>query len=139
VIFDVVYHPSPREDPETTNQEIKATRKEVEQKISNLDTEKKIREDQAQVLEDYSKTLSADKSDTQALVGFLDLYSERKSAIHNDIQDISSKTEALRKELKEIRKLLWQDDVASKRKVGVTVVTLAEKSGKARLALSYGK
>lgn len=135
----MVYHPPPAVDPETTKPDIKASLKTVEDKMATLNSEKKIRLDQGEVLDTYSKTVNAEKSDGKSLVQFLDLYMERKRAIHQDVQALQVQISDLEKEAANLRKELWQDDAGQKRKVKVSVVALAASDGKARLVLSYGE
>ena len=138
VIFDVVYHPPPVVNPNTTKPEERAKLKEVEQRIATLQSEKKIREDQSDVLDGYAKTMNAEKSDAKALIGFLDLFSQRKRDIHENVQAIGNQIEEVEKEAEELRKLLWEDAGSMGRKAKISVIALAATDGKASLLVSYG-
>ncbi|KAG8931696.1 hypothetical protein FRC02_002347 [Tulasnella sp. 418] len=137
VIFDVIYSPPPPVDPSTTKVEEKKALKELRTKQASLESEMAIAERQAQALDSYSNSLTADKVDLQALTSFLDLYSEKKAKIHEQVSKVADELEELGKQIHELESKLYVDLSGRKRAVKVTVVVLAEEDGKAELLLSY--
>lgn len=95
-------------------------------------------QDQSRVLEDYSKTLTAEKADISKLSDFLGVYKERRQAIHKGLEEVKDQLEKAEEQLREKRKQENEDDAGKKRAVKITVIVLADNDGKAELSLWYG-
>ena len=133
----MVYHPPPISSHDAKRREPNASLKTVEDKICTLQSEKRIRDEQAVFLSKYAGTIDTDKYDGNSMLEFLNSYLERKCSIHQDTETLEAQIKDLEKEAKELRKTLFKDSAGVKRRVKVSVVSLAANDGRTRLILSY--
>lgn len=136
-IFDVIYK-APR--PTLASSYEQDTNLRASKKLlAALQSEKKILEDQAGFLDEYAKTLGADKAGGMSLDAFLKLYGDEKKRISGELADLEDTLEEAKKDVRESETRLAQDDRGKRRTAQVTVVVLADSDGQADFSLSYGK
>ncbi|KAG8881263.1 hypothetical protein FRB98_004449 [Tulasnella sp. 332] len=132
-IFDVIYKP-PRP---AASYEQDAKLRTSKKQLAALQSEKTILEDQSGFLDEYAKTLGADKAGGMSLDQFLKLYGDEKKRITKELADLEDKLEAAKKDVEDGAKRLAQDDQGKKRTTQVNVIVLADSDGQAELSLWY--
>ncbi|KAG8931697.1 hypothetical protein FRC02_002348 [Tulasnella sp. 418] len=137
VIFDVIYSPPPYTDPSASNHEHSEAYKALRDKENALWYLKDALKQQEDTLDQYSNSLTADKADINSLTSFLDIYLDKKAAIHEKRSKISDELLVLAKQIGEMENKMHVASGNMKRTVKITVIVLAEKQGKAELKLEY--
>ncbi|KAG9037274.1 hypothetical protein FRB95_006217 [Tulasnella sp. JGI-2019a] len=137
VIFDVIYKPPPPASAPNAQDESHATLRSAVKQLAQLQSEKKILEDKVRFLNEYAKTVNAEKTDGGDLDKFLDLYGTEKASINEKLTKVEESIRDAEKRVEDEEEKLSIDEVGKKRMVQVTVVVLADADGKAEMSLSY--
>ncbi|KAG9017772.1 hypothetical protein FRB93_004583 [Tulasnella sp. JGI-2019a] len=133
IIFDVIYKPPRPSTPASQDADLRAAKK----RYAALQSEKTILEDQARFLDEYAKTLGADKTMGMGLDQFLKLYGDEKKRINGALADLTDSLEEAKKEVTDGEKRLSQDEVGRRKSAQVTLVVLADSDGQAEISLWY--
>ncbi|KAG9035842.1 hypothetical protein FRB95_010436 [Tulasnella sp. JGI-2019a] len=132
-IFDVIYKSPRSATPVDQDPDLRTAKK----RLSALQSEETVLKDQTRFLNEYAKTLGADKAMGMELDQFLKLYGDEKKRINGALTDLTYSLEEARKEVTNAEEQLSQDDQAMKRTASVVLVVLAESDGHAELSLRY--
>ncbi|CCA74226.1 hypothetical protein PIIN_08179 [Serendipita indica DSM 11827] len=117
IISDVIYHPP-------------AQRQRSSRSSASTGHKKAI-------MAKYSDTLKSADTTSIQLGEFLDLYSEKQTAINQKISLLQEKIEGKEDEISEQRKIQLIDSEGKKRAVRITILVHAAKDGAAKICLKY--
>ncbi|KZT61874.1 hypothetical protein CALCODRAFT_463690 [Calocera cornea HHB12733] len=135
VIFDVIYErlTPERNVPKASSEKVQ----ELETQLASFKRELKVLQSQTKVLDDFSHTLTAKDVNPAELVYFLDILSERGGALNEKVEETQSRIRVLEIALATVRRGQSPGEEVTKLATKVTVVVLAEQSGKAELTVTY--
>ena len=93
---------------------------------------------QAEVLQDYSKTLGGKDTNADQLDTFLDVYASRQATIDSKLMELEEDIKKVDKSIEDLTKSVGKDlESVRLRGVKITIVVLASGDGEAELSLTY--
>ncbi|KAG8904687.1 hypothetical protein FRB99_001328 [Tulasnella sp. 403] len=129
-VYDVAALPDALAHPGAANT-VPDELRPLKEKIDTLKAEKAINDEQARILDDYSKTLKAGEANHETLKDFLKVYKEQMADIRTSTRDLQNEIDTLEAEFTK------EEARRKRRNAKVVVCLLAEVDGSAELSLMY--
>jgi septal ring factor EnvC (AmiA/AmiB activator) len=134
IISDVIYHPPTSSH---SNEQHTEALKQLGTKKKVLQDEQETLEKQAQMLRQYSDSISVKDTGTSSLQTFLEVYQKRKAAINLGLLEVGDKIQRVNNEITWENKRHNKDEESKIRATRITVVVTANVDGPAELSVIY--
>ncbi|KZS95701.1 hypothetical protein SISNIDRAFT_483922 [Sistotremastrum niveocremeum HHB9708] len=132
-ILDVIYKPTPMV-PFSPYNEPPAAQGLLEKK-EELESQKRILKSQERVLDSYAKSIDAKSVSPDRFVGFLDLFTDKKAIVEEQLSKLARDIKEVDKSIAEARAEASTKDL--ERSIKIVIVASAFADGPAKFILSY--